>query len=109
MEKHKHKINKAVLLALLALLTGGGVVVGTTVALFQTQTTAHIHIISGSLDVKFFLTEVDSIGFDPSGHQLPDPVKKDLSGYPGYTEGKGVDGCVKNLRFVCERHCQFLL
>jgi hypothetical protein len=64
--------------------------VGTTLALYNSQKTVNVHLISGSLSAELYMKEMVRDELDSDGLWIKDK-DIDLSGYEGYDQQKGVD------------------
>lgn len=66
------------------------IAVGTTLALYTSNKSVNVHLISGSLEAELYLTSMVRDELDEDGLWLVDQ-EVDLTGKTGYEDGKGVD------------------
>ena len=64
--------------------------IGTTLALYTSEKTVNVHLISGSLDAELYMTAMVRDELDSSGLWVKDK-NVTLTGYQGYEAGKGVN------------------
>lgn len=76
--------------AAVAAVAFGGLAVGTTYAIFTANKSKNVHIQTGSLDAKLYLTSLVRDEVDSQGLWVVDK-EVDITDWEGYEEGKGVD------------------